>query len=475
MPKNPPESVQHHLRHRLNTHAKERWPQLSGIQVRFRAGFAYVAGELPGKQEPLPLCRLRFTGVPHTWGFARYLASSGTYEENILPTGLPFGSPEEALDCAGGRYLDSPRTVTDAPAPVGIGLVRIPVGLVLLVGAPASGKTSFVRALIARRQIDAETVVSSDEIRAELFGYPPAEADPDAVDARIFEERDRRIIARLAAGRSAVAESTNVTPQARARLLAIARRFNAPVTMLRFTQDVTDLLQQHIERGRPDVTAADVRTYAAIMMRDAGADQVLQKPGRQVDVLPATGLRGGQEVGPPRGAERLRGFHRPVQVRDALRVAAGELLTAQRGVRQHRVNLAAQHPHHGVMLGALPVGARGPSGVPRTHGQGRPPSRSRSSPVSVVGTRLALLLASPLVFTSQRPFGGGDLHIVRTSVMRVVQGAASMGIRRFHPREDLVLWASLNWPQARTWQCCGRCAGCRRRISRAKQRSRSRC
>jgi predicted kinase len=166
------------------------------------------------------------------------------------------------------------------------------VGLVVLVGPPVSGQTSFVRALIERRQIDAETVVSSDEIRADFSAS--TEADSDAVDARVFEERDRRIVARLAAGRSAVAESTNVTPQARARLLAIARRFHAPVTLLRFTADITDLLQQHDERKRPDVTAADVRAYAATMMRDASTDQlrsdgaaaVHDVPGRRQGVTP---------------------------------------------------------------------------------------------------------------------------------------------------------------------------------------------
>ncbi|HEY9370501.1 hypothetical protein [Streptomyces sp.] len=110
MPKNPPESMQDHLRHRLNVRAKERWPQLTRVQVRFRSGFAYVAGELPAEEEPLPLCRLRFTGVLRTWGFARYLASRGTYEDNFLPTGLPFGSPEDALDCACGFYLGDPTT-----------------------------------------------------------------------------------------------------------------------------------------------------------------------------------------------------------------------------------------------------------------------------------------------------------------------------------------------------------------------------
>jgi hypothetical protein len=107
VPKNPPESMQHHLRQRLNARAGERWPQLSRVQVRFRAGFAYVDGELKDGEQ-VPLCRLRFGGVLHSWGFALYLASRGGYEDNVLPSGLPIGSPEECLDCACGLYLDSP-------------------------------------------------------------------------------------------------------------------------------------------------------------------------------------------------------------------------------------------------------------------------------------------------------------------------------------------------------------------------------
>ncbi|MEV5657538.1 ATP-binding protein [Streptomyces sp. NPDC052291] len=175
------------------------------------------------------------------------------------------------------------------------GPIRVSAGLVVLVGPPASGKTSFVRALIARGQIDAGAVVSSDEIRAELFGASPGEAESDAADARIFEERDRRLVARLAAEHSAVAESTNVTPQARARLIALAGRFDAPVTVLRFDPDVADLLQQYAERARTDLTAADVRAYAALMTRDAGADRLRAEgaaavhdvPGRRQGTTPA--------------------------------------------------------------------------------------------------------------------------------------------------------------------------------------------
>lgn len=104
MPKNPPESMQHHLRVRLNEHAKQRWPALERVEVRFRAGFAYTDGVLPG-EHTLKLCRLRFHGALHTWGFAIYLASRDSYEDNILPSGRPSGSPEEALDCAAGLYL----------------------------------------------------------------------------------------------------------------------------------------------------------------------------------------------------------------------------------------------------------------------------------------------------------------------------------------------------------------------------------
>lgn len=108
-------------------------------------------------------------------------------------------------------------------------------------------------------------------------------------------ERDRRIVARLADGRTAVAESTNVTPQARTRLVAIARRFDAPVTMLRFSPDLGTLLEQHAGRDRTDITAADVRTFAAVMARHAGADRLRSEgahavhdvPGRRQGVTPA--------------------------------------------------------------------------------------------------------------------------------------------------------------------------------------------
>jgi len=52
---------------------------------------------------PAALCRL---GQPV--GFAIHLASTNGYQDSLLPSGLPVGTPEEALDCARGLYLADP-------------------------------------------------------------------------------------------------------------------------------------------------------------------------------------------------------------------------------------------------------------------------------------------------------------------------------------------------------------------------------
>ncbi len=94
------------LQQRLTAHAR-RWPQITEVNVRYRAGFAYIDAFVEDGDE-LQLCRLRDTGNPEAWGFALFTYSSEHYEENILPTGSPLGTPEEAFDCAAALYLGDP-------------------------------------------------------------------------------------------------------------------------------------------------------------------------------------------------------------------------------------------------------------------------------------------------------------------------------------------------------------------------------
>lgn len=103
----PPASTKTSLSCKLRARARDRWPQLTGVDVRFRGKYAYVTGQLPGGQE-LRLCRLRYADSAATWGFAIYRASHDDYETSLLPSGYPAGTPEEALDCACGLYLNDP-------------------------------------------------------------------------------------------------------------------------------------------------------------------------------------------------------------------------------------------------------------------------------------------------------------------------------------------------------------------------------
>jgi hypothetical protein len=50
--------------------------------------------------EKIPLCRLRYGGSAHSFGFAIYSAARDRYQETALLTGLPAGTPQQALDTA---------------------------------------------------------------------------------------------------------------------------------------------------------------------------------------------------------------------------------------------------------------------------------------------------------------------------------------------------------------------------------------
>lgn len=88
-----PASTKTSLPQRLRTRAKQRWPQLAAVHVRYHGQFAYVTGELTDGQQ-LPLMRLRYSGSAHRWGLAIYRASNNSYEDQYWFS----GTTEEALD-----------------------------------------------------------------------------------------------------------------------------------------------------------------------------------------------------------------------------------------------------------------------------------------------------------------------------------------------------------------------------------------
>lgn len=106
-----PESTRISLSQRLNARAKERWPQITRIDTRFRGSFAYATARLEGGDE-LPLMRLRYGGSARIWGFAIYRASHHDYQDSWLPDGRSAGALEDALDTACGLYLSDPTAWT---------------------------------------------------------------------------------------------------------------------------------------------------------------------------------------------------------------------------------------------------------------------------------------------------------------------------------------------------------------------------
>jgi hypothetical protein len=106
-----PDTARRQLARRLDLHRQQRWPNLNELDIRFRGDFVYLTStDFTG--DPMPLCRLTYKKNPELWGLAIYLASHDAYENSILPNGRLTGTPEQALDCACGLYLNDPTAWT---------------------------------------------------------------------------------------------------------------------------------------------------------------------------------------------------------------------------------------------------------------------------------------------------------------------------------------------------------------------------
>ena len=83
-----PASTKSSVTLRLLDHAETHWPQLKRVEVTYRGAFAYISGVL-ADGEQIPLCRLRYGGSAHSFGFAIYSAARDRYEDSVLRTGFP--------------------------------------------------------------------------------------------------------------------------------------------------------------------------------------------------------------------------------------------------------------------------------------------------------------------------------------------------------------------------------------------------
>ncbi|GAA2852586.1 hypothetical protein Acy02nite_51680 [Actinoplanes cyaneus] len=102
-----PASTKISLVQRLCDHAKQCWPQLATVHVRYHGQFAYVTGELTSGEQ-IPLMRLRYSGSAHRWGTAIYVGSTNSYESQVWFS----GTTEEAFDLVCDIHIG---TITPEP------------------------------------------------------------------------------------------------------------------------------------------------------------------------------------------------------------------------------------------------------------------------------------------------------------------------------------------------------------------------
>lgn len=137
--------------------------------------------------------------------------------------------------------------------------ITIPqLSLVALIGPSGSGKSSF-----ARRHFAATEVLSSDSCRGWVSDDENAqEASADAFDVLYFIARKR-----LAAGRLTVIDATNVRPEDRKRIVALAREFHVFAVAIVFDLPEAVCNERNAQRADRQFGAHVVRAQAQALRR----------------------------------------------------------------------------------------------------------------------------------------------------------------------------------------------------------------
>ena len=142
--------------------------------------------------------------------------------------------------------------------------------LVLLVGPPASGKSTLAAALVAAGKVAAEDVLSADAYREAVMGDAGDTSRDRKVWARLRQELDRRMVA----GRTTVVDATKLFPRRRARHISVARQHGRPVVVIRFDVAIPELLARNEARARVVKPGAVVK-MAVHMRREVDSETLL--------------------------------------------------------------------------------------------------------------------------------------------------------------------------------------------------------
>lgn len=145
--------------------------------------------------------------------------------------------------------------------------------MVLLVGPPASGKSTLAAAFVAAGWVEPDDVLSSDRYREALTG----DASDTSADRRMWVQLRQDLVERMAAGATTVVDATNLFERRRARHIRVAKEHGRPVIAVRFDVPLGELVARNAARAR--VVPAGALAGMAGEMASSIHDDVLVAEG----------------------------------------------------------------------------------------------------------------------------------------------------------------------------------------------------
>lgn len=116
--------------------------------------------------------------------------------------------------------------------------------MILLIGLPASGKSTWAKRYVTDRKFAA--LISSDSIREELYGDETTQGDNNKIFSLVRERAEEA----LKEGKDVVIDATNMTIKDRSAYFDIAKTYGATVTGILFDTPVEECKRRNSKRDR---------------------------------------------------------------------------------------------------------------------------------------------------------------------------------------------------------------------------------
>ena len=126
--------------------------------------------------------------------------------------------------------------------------------LIMLIGISGCGKSTYANHLKA-------DVVSSDEIRRELFGDEDVQSDP----SKVFSVAHKRVADKLSEGKDVIFDATNVTSFARNSILNFCKGIDCCKIAVLFMTEPKKAIEQQKNRSRQVPEEVIYRQYKSLL------------------------------------------------------------------------------------------------------------------------------------------------------------------------------------------------------------------